>query len=200
MHRAGSTIVLMSLVLTAWIPVGGATVIEGNDVVIEYKPESLTLVSGEWGTVHIDVENTGDEVIYFEIRGNGVETSGGAWVEEEPDKFMVEPNGTFSARVRILSRARPFQADDISDVKISIKYGLNVTSNDDGTWDLERPYLRETIEYSVADGFSPVDGNGPYYIVIIIVMAIAIVLVFALLRSRRKRDGTDGGDMHGPSP
>ncbi len=153
-------------------------------------------MSGEWGTVDLNIQNTGEEVLYFEIRTNGVETTGGAWCEEGPEGFSLAPGESIDTQVRVLSRARPFQAADISDVKISIRYGPNATERSDGTYDVVRPYSKESIEYDIVDEFSPVDGKGPIWTMTIIIIGAVVGLLvywgFKRVRGKGKVNDPNG--------
>ena len=188
--RRGAVPLLFSVILLlGLVPPVSAVTIEGDDVVIVYEPAELTLRSGEWGRVQMEVENTGNTTLYFEVHAWGVETSGGAWAEVEPDSFKLEPQETKEVAIDIQSRARLNQEADISDVLIVVTYGLEAEVRMDGSYDVQNPSTRERIEYNVVDEY-PVTGSGPYagplYLLLLLTIAIVVVAVVLVYRSRRR--------------
>jgi hypothetical protein len=170
----------------------GAVTIQGDDVVIVYEPAELTLRSGEWGRVQMDVENTGNSTLYFEVDAWGVETSGGAWTDVEPDSFKLEPQQNRRVAIDIQSRARPGQEADISDVLVVVNYGPVAKEWDDGSFRVENPHSVERIEFDVVDEF-PVTGSGPdagpLYLLLVIVIAIVIIVAIVMVLRSRGRGG-----------
>ncbi|MCK5253602.1 MAG: hypothetical protein KAQ96_11650 [Thermoplasmata archaeon] len=198
LRKTTVVLLLMSILTVASLPPSSAVTIDGTDVIIVYEPASLTLQSGEWGTVNIGVTNVGNTALYFSLTANGVETNGGAWTEVEVRSFKIDPGESEEVKVEILSRARLFQTDDISDVLISIRYGPNATVRSDGSYDIEQPKSKERIEYDIIDEFSITDG-GPTLVrpVIIIMVVVAIVVAFVAHRLWKRGKPQERDD---PSP
>ncbi len=171
--------------------------LELEGLTLEYETEPLVLRSGEWGTIDVLVTNTGNATVYCEVECAGAETSGGSRAEVEPSNaFPLEPGRSRVVSVGVLSRARLVQEEDISDVKISIKWGPNGQELSNGGYRVEDPYAFDSFEYEVVDEY-PITGTGPnaglMLLVLILVVILTILSVSIYIVWRRRSKGGNRG-------
>jgi hypothetical protein len=186
-------LVITAILLVGSVPSASAVTLEGTEAVLVYEPAELTLRSGESGRVHMEVENTGNRTLYFEVNANGAETSGGAWPDVEPESFMLEPQGTMEVAIDILSRARLAQEPDISDVLIVVYYGPDAKVRTDGSYDVQSPYMKERVRYNVIDEY-PVTGSGPHAGVSYIGLILGTILIVPVASYGTYRSIRRGGE------
>jgi hypothetical protein len=182
-RRATCLLLAASLLLVPSTPAQSATVVFAGEVEVEYNPDSITLGPGEMGVVYVMVRNRGDRTLHFQVEAVRVDAPGASSPEVMNRMFILPPGGVDQVVVTIESRARILQDPDISDVKITFRWGPNVTSLDGGAFRLNDPVYQHSIEYDVED-----DMSEEWTVVLGTVMALAgLVTVAALLRVHLRR-------------
>lgn len=163
--------------------VEAATLTFEGEVEVEYTPDSLILRPGDVGAVYIIVRNQGDRTLYFSVDAVGVDFLGSSSPDVYNHMFILESGGVDQVVVTIGSRAHFQQDPDISDVKITFRWGPNATTIAGGAFRLEDPQFRDSIEYGVDDDFS----NQWAWIFGTIVAMVAVLTLFTIVKHWRVR-------------
>jgi hypothetical protein len=156
-----------------------------GEVDVEYDPDSLTLRPGDIGVVYIMVRNLGDDTLYFQVDAVGVDSSGSSSLDVFNHMFILESGGVDQVVVTIESRARFYQASDVSDVKITFRWGPNATTIQGGAFRLEAPRSNFDLEYDVEDDFTR-ELTWVLGTVIVASVVASLVIIIKHWRARRK--------------
>ncbi len=154
-----------------------------SEVEVEYNPDTLDLKPGDVRAVYIMVRNLGDRILYFKVEVVGVDASGSSSIDVFNHMFILEPGCVDQVVVTIESRAHFQQDPDVSNVKITLRWGPNATTIVGGAFRLEDPEFRNSIEYEIEDDFS-----GQWvWILGIIVIAVGVVTLIVIVKRWRAR-------------
>ena len=177
-----------SLLLVPLQSVEAVTLVFEGEVEVEYSPESLILRPEDIRAVYIMVRNLGDRTLYFKVDAVSADSSGGSSLDVFNHMFILESGGVDQVVVTIESRARFQQDPDISDVKITFRWGSNATGIAGGAFRLEDPQFRDRIDYDVEDNYSE-QWAWTLGIIGTTVGVMALIIIIRRWRVRRRIEG-----------
>lgn len=198
MRRVLYLLFAASMLLVPLQPVEAHHIIFEGEVDVEYDPDSLTLRPGDIGVVYIMVRNLGDDTLYFQVDAVGVDSSGSSSLDVYNHMFILESGGIDQVVVTIESRARFYQASDVSDVKITFRWGPNATTIQGGAFRLEAPRSNFDLEYDVEDDFTR---ELTWVLGTVIVVSVVASLVICVRRWRAgRKDKAPPMEPYGEGP
>ena len=179
MVRMSVLIAVIMLVLTA-IPAESGSTDLGDALHIDWTPDPLRLLEGAEGTVHMDVRNLANVTmrvgfVYMVIRAAG--SSGGSIT---PDLIELQPGETQRVDVRIHSYGGSLTHPEVSDGRIRVYWGPNIT-RDAASW----PPLKGWVDFEEA--VLPVSTVSSYmlaFVAAVVVVVVTVILVAYLVRRR----------------
>jgi len=182
-RRVMCLILAASLLLVPLQSVEAVTLTFEGEVEVEYTPDALTLRPGDVMAVYIMVRNQGDRTLYFKVDAVGVDSPGSSSLDVLNHMFILESGGVDQVVVTIESRAHLQQDPDISDVKITFRWGSNATGIAGGAFRLEDPQFRDSIDYDVEDDYS----EQWAWIFGIFLIAVGVVILLTIVKHWRGR-------------
>ena len=188
MRRVLCLLLAASMLLVPLQSVQAVTLTFESEVEVEYDPDSLILRPGDVSAVYIMVRNLGDRRLYFKVEAVGVDSSGSSSLDVFNHMFILESGGVDQVVLTIESRAHLEQDPDISDVKITFRWGPNATGIAGGAFRLEDPQFRNSINYDVEDDYSEQWG----WLLGIIATGVGVVILIDIVKRWRVRRKIEG--------
>jgi len=181
----GRILVLLAVVMLALValPTESGSTDLGATLHVEWQPDPLTLRPEERGTVNVAVKNIADEPLFVSLMFTPIKGPGGCRATISPDYFELEPGATQDVQVSIWTHPEYLQEQGISDCRISIEWGTNLTRDAHGNVLYETADGNGAITIPIRDDFSSVTLR----IVAIIVSVVAFLSAVAYLAWRRSR-------------
>ena len=157
----------------------------GEDLMVDYSPDSLELRPGERGKITIEFTNVGDEAYFIGLEYMIVETPGGPRGTFSGSYFQLQPGASKKVICEVESNARLGQDPDVSDATIKVLWGPELTGTDGEHPNFNNEAHREYIEVDVVDDFGLT-----YFMWIAILAVLTIVAVFGAFIIRRRMEVT----------
>jgi len=176
-------VVMLVLLALPALPARAGAVDLGTTLHVEWQPDPLTLRPEERGTVDVAVENIAGEPLRVSLMFTPVKGPGGCRATVSPDYFELGPGATQAVQVSIWTHPEYLQEQGISDCRISIGWGTNLTRDAEGNVLYETADGNGDIAIPIRDDFSSVTLR----IVAIVASVVVFLSAVAYLAWRRSR-------------
>jgi hypothetical protein len=180
-HLVALAVLFVLLVMA--VPVQATRVHLGEDLVVDFEPDRLSLKHRERGTVELTVTNTGNRTLGVMLVHLTIKSPGASGGTIDPSFFTLQGGQSASVTVIVESYASYLGANGISDCHIDVRWGPDL--------DPESP--NSTVE-GQARIIIPVDDDFTVERLVVIglvamLVAIAVAVVWLVRGSARHRRG-----------
>ena len=157
----------------------------GEDLMVDYSPDTLELRPGERGEVTIELTNVGDEAYFVGLEYMVLECIGGSRGTFSESYFQLHPGASKVVICEVESNAQYGQDPEDSDATIKVLWGPELTGTDGEHPNFDNEDHKEYFTVDVVDDF------GSTYLMWIGILAVLIIVtVGGAIFLRRRMEAT----------